>query len=93
MKLIAARLSINGIPADASLEAARKEFEIVRKFGPEVRAGMAIEMSGNLRRIVGAGVRHRHPEFDEKKVEREVLRLMIGDKFYRQMLKEKGTRS
>ena len=79
---------MNAIPADTTLEAARKEFEILRKLGPEVRAMMSIEMSDNLRRIVEAGVRDRHPHFDEKKVEREVLRLMIGDKLYRQMLED-----
>jgi hypothetical protein len=86
-------MKMNGIPADTTLEAAKKEFEILRRLGPEVRAGMALEMSDGLRRIVEAGIRHRHPDFDEKKVEMEVLRLMVGDKLYRQMLKEKGTRS
>ena len=84
---------MNGIPADTTLEAARKEFEILRNLGSEVRARMAIEMSDNLRRIVEAGVRYRHPDFDQKKIELEVLRLMIGDKLYRQMLKGMGTRS
>jgi len=84
---------MNGIPADTTLEAARKEFEILRNLGSEVRARMAIEMSDNLRRIVEAGVRYRHPDFDQKKIKLEVLRLMIGDKLYRQMLKGMGTRS
>jgi len=79
---------MNGIPADTTLEAARKEFEILRRLGPQVRARMAFEMSDNLRRIVEAGVRHRHPDFDEKKIKLEVLRLMIGDKLYRQMVTE-----
>jgi len=54
---------------------------------------MAFEMSDNLRRIVEAGVRHRHPDFDQKKIRLEVLRLMIGDKLYRQMLKGTETLS
>ena len=78
---------MNGIPADTTLEAARKEFEILRSLGPEVRAKMALEMSDNLRHIVEAGVRDRHPDFDQKKIKLEVLRLMVGDKLYRQMLK------
>ncbi len=84
---------MNGIPADTTLEAVRKEFEILRRLGPQVRARMAFEMSDNLRRIVEAGVRHRHPDFGEKKIKLEVLRLMIGDKLYRQMLKGTETRS
>ncbi|HUT44741.1 MAG TPA: hypothetical protein VMX36_00585 [Sedimentisphaerales bacterium] len=84
---------MNGIPSDTTLEAARKEFEILRRLGPHVRARMEFEMSDNLRRIVEAGVRHRHPDFDEKKIRLEVLRLMIRDKLYRQMLKGTETRS
>lgn len=84
---------MNGVPADTTLEAARKEFEVLRRLGPEVRARMAFEMSNGLRRIVEAGVRHRHPDFDQKKVKLEVLRLMIGDKLYRQMLKGMERRS
>jgi len=82
---------MNGIPADTTLEAARKEFEILRRLGPQVRARIAFELSDNLRRIVEAGIRNRHPDFDQKKIKLEVLRLMIGDKLYRQMLK--GTKT
>ncbi|MEJ2702146.1 MAG: hypothetical protein P8Z79_06850 [Sedimentisphaerales bacterium] len=84
---------MNAIPMDTTLEVARKEFEILRKLGPEVRAMMAIEMSDNLRDIVEAGVRDRHPDFDQKKIDLEVLRLMIGDELYKQMLKDTRTRS
>jgi hypothetical protein len=76
-----------GIPSDTTLEAARREFEILRRLGPQVRARMAFEMSDNLRRIIEAGVMNRHPDFDQKKVGLEVLRLMIGDKLYNRMLK------
>jgi hypothetical protein len=58
------------------------------ELGPQVRARMAFEMSDNLRQIVEAGVRHRHPDFDPRKIELEVLRLMIGDKLYKQMMNE-----
>ena len=83
---------MNGIPSDTTLDAARKEFEILRRLGPHVRARMAFDMSDSLRRIVEAGVRHRHPDFDQKTIKLEVLRLMIGDKLYRQMLKGTKTR-
>jgi hypothetical protein len=84
---------MNGIPADTTLEAARKEFEVLRRLGPQVRASMAFEMSDSLQRIVEAGVRRRHPDFDEKKIRLEVLRLMIGDRLYSQMLKGTETLS
>ncbi|MHC4752246.1 MAG: hypothetical protein ACYTFW_20530 [Planctomycetota bacterium] len=81
---------MNSIPADTTLEAARKQFEILRRLGPEARLKMSLELSDNLRRTVEAGVRHRHPDFDDKKVRLEVLRLMIGDKLYKQILKGIG---
>jgi len=84
---------MNGIPADTTLDAVRKEFEILRRLGPKVRARMSFDMSDSLHRIVEAGVRHRHPDFDQKKIKLEVLRLMIGDKLYRQMLKGTEKRS
>jgi len=58
---------MNMIPADTTLEAVRKQFEILRRLGPEGRLRMAFEMSDNLRRIVEAGVRGRHPDYNEKK--------------------------
>ncbi len=74
---------MNGISSDKILEALRKEFEILRRLGPQMRARMAFEMSEDLRSIVEAGVSNRHPDFDEKKIKLEVLRLMIGDKLAR----------
>ena len=73
------------IPADKTIEAARKQFEILRKLGPEVRAKMAFEMSDNLRRTVEAGVRQRHPDWGQEEVKRAVLRLTIGERLFRQV--------
>ncbi len=79
---------MNLIPTDTTVEAVRKQFEILRRLGPEVRLKMAFEMSDNLRRIVEAGVRGRHPNYDEQKIKQEVLRLMIGETLFRQIYPE-----
>lgn len=79
---------MNTISPDTTIEAARKEFEILRGLGPEVRVKMALEMSDNLRSIVEAGVRLRHPDYDEEAVRREVLRLMVGERLFREILKD-----
>jgi len=81
---------MNGISKDTTVEAARKQFEILRRLGAQRRAQMAFELSDNLRRIVEAGVKYRHPDWNQKKIKLKVLRLMIGDKLYKQMLKETG---
>lgn len=73
------------VPADTTIEAARKESEVLRKLGPEVRARMAFELSDNLHGLIEAGVRHRHADFTEKQVRLEVLRLMIGERLYKQV--------
>jgi hypothetical protein len=76
---------MNAIPADTTIEAARKQFEILRRLGPEVRLKMAFEMSDNLRSIVESGVRGRNPDYDEQKIKQEVLRLMIGEALFKQI--------
>ena len=78
---------MKAIPSDTIIEAARKEYAILRSLGPQVRAEMALEMSDYLRSAVEAGVRLRHPDFNEEKVRLEVVRLMIGNKLYGQMLR------
>lgn len=67
---------------DTTPEALAKQFEIWRRIGPAGKAAMTFELSDNLRRLVEAGVRHRHPQWDDWMVEREVVRLMIGDDLF-----------
>ena len=76
---------MNGIPADTTLDAARKQFEILRKLDTSKRAEMMFQLSDYLRSIVEAGTKLRHPEYDEQKVHREVLRLMVGEALFRQI--------
>jgi hypothetical protein len=76
------------IPADTRVEAVRKQFEILRRLDAQTRVRMAFEASDYLRSIVEAGVRHRHPDYDEEKVQRDVVRLMVGDTLFRQMCRD-----
>ncbi|HUW19484.1 MAG TPA: hypothetical protein VMW16_09290 [Sedimentisphaerales bacterium] len=54
---------------------------------------MALELSDNLRSIVEAGVRLRHPDYDEQKIKREAVRLMSGDQLFRQVFCDGQRRS
>ncbi len=76
---------MNMIPADTTTEAVRKQFEILRKMGPEARLRMAFELSDNLRSIVEAGVRGRNPSYNEQQIKQEVLRLIIGEALFKQI--------
>ena len=80
---------MNMIPADTTIEAIRKQIEVLRRMGPEARLKMAFELSDNLRNIVEAGVRERHSDYDEQQIRQEVLRLMIGDRLYLEVFGEK----
>ena len=76
---------MNAIPADTTIDAARKQFEILRRLDAETRLKMAFELSDNLRSIVEAGVRLRHPQYDEQQINRQVIRLMIGEALFKQV--------
>jgi len=76
---------MNMIPADTTIEAARKQIEILRRMGPQARLKTAFELSDNIRNIVEAGVRSRNPSYDEQQIKQEVLRLMVGDALFKQI--------
>ena len=73
------------VPADTTIDAAIKQFEVLRRLDTKARAEMTFELSNNLRSIVEAGVILRHPDFDKQQVGQEVLRLMIGETLFRQI--------
>lgn len=73
------------IASDTTIEAAAVQLQVLRKIGIEGRIKMTFQLSNNMRSTVEAGVRHRHPEYDDQQVRREVLRLMIGDKLFKEV--------
>jgi hypothetical protein len=73
------------IPADTSLEAARVQYEILRRLSPERRLEIALRLSDELRELSACGVRHRHPDYSEDQVRLAVTRLTLGDVLFRQV--------
>lgn len=71
------------LPPDTTIDALRKQFEILERIGITGRAEMTFELSDNLRQIITDGVRLRHPEYSDSQVRREVLRITLGDELYR----------
>lgn len=69
---------------DTTSDARAVHDRVLRSIGMAGRMAMTFELSDNMRSIVADGVRYRHPEWDEQAVEREVLRLMIGDDLFRE---------
>jgi len=67
---------------DTTDDVLREHIEGLRRLGIGGRAAMTFELSDNLRQIVKDGVRHRHPDWDEARVKREVLRIVLGDRLF-----------
>jgi hypothetical protein len=74
---------MNLIPKDTTIDALRKQFEILERIGIEGRAEMTFQLSDNLRQIIEDGVRFRNPEYSDNQVRQEILRITLGDELYR----------
>ena len=76
---------MKSIPRDTTREAMLKQDEILRRIGPCGRAAMTFELNDGMRSLVEAGVRDRHPDWDNEAVRREVLRLLVGEELFQQV--------
>jgi hypothetical protein len=70
-------------PPDTSPEAFRVYWETLRRLGAAGRAGAAFDLSNTLHAVAAAGVRRRHPDYDEGRVRLAVLRLTLGPEAFR----------
>ncbi len=73
------------IPADTTPEAWRIQAEIYRRMSPNRRLEKALEMGAFLREVVAAGIRYRHPDYDERQVTMAAARLRLGDELFRKV--------
>ena len=71
------------------LEKIKKQFEILERIGIEGRAEMTFQLSDNLRQITESGIRLRHPEYNDREVWQEVVRITLGDELYRKIVEER----
>ena len=58
---------------DTSPRVAAVQTSLYRQIGPSGRARIAAELSDGLRDLAIAGVRHRHPDYDDDRVLDEVI--------------------
>jgi len=58
-------------------------WEALRKQGFDGRVKMTFELSNNLRRVTEAGVRHRHPDYDDRRVRLAAFKLAIGSELFK----------
>jgi hypothetical protein len=69
--------------ADTSPEADEVQLEIYRSMTPERRLAIAIEMSEDVIALAAAGIRARHPGYDEAQIAHALHRLRLGDRTFR----------
>ncbi len=60
-------------------------FEVLRRLGIGRRASMTFELSDVLHHLTEAGVRHRHPDYDDDMVRLALLRLWLGLELFRRV--------
>jgi hypothetical protein len=53
-------------------------WKTLRKQGFDGRVKMTFELSNNLRAVTEAGIRHRHPDYDDRRVRLAAFKLTIG---------------
>ena len=63
---------------DSSPEAARAQLDAQRRLGEAGRLRMAFDMSVAARALAAAGMRRDHPEWDEVRIKRELLRIAFA---------------
>ena len=78
------------ISPDTTLEAHRKQIEILRKMSPESRALISFELSDNVRQNAIAGRKKLRPDFTDTQIKRELLRRMVGEELFRKIITAKG---
>lgn len=69
--------------ADTSLEAAAVQLDAYRRMGGLGRAQVMFRLGEMARRAAEAGIRQRHPEYDDRQVMLARARLLYGDELVR----------
>jgi len=59
------------------------QLEVYRRMAPEARLRAALELTAMSRELLVAGVRGRHPEYDEDQVRLAAIRLWLGAELFR----------
>lgn len=81
---------MNPIPADTTIDALRKQFEILERIGIEGRAEMAFELSDKARQELIDDIKKQHPEFAQQQLIIEIIRRCYGEELSQKVATAKG---
>ena len=71
------------LPRDTAAAAHAVQIASHRRMGGERRLAIGIALSDEVREITLAGIRARHPEYDEEQAQSALFRLLLGEDLYR----------
>ena len=69
--------------SDTSVEASAVQLEAYRRMSPEARLRVGLELTEISRQLLVAGIRRRHPDYDDADVRLAFLRLWLGPDLFR----------
>ncbi len=70
---------------DTSSEADRLQVEFYRKMGGTGRVAIMFRLNELARQVARAGIRSRHPEYDDEELRLAYARLVLGDDVTREV--------
>ena len=73
------------LPMDTTAEADAVQIEAYRRLSGAERAATTFRLTDLVRAAAMAGIRKRHPEYDEARVRMAWQRLVLGDHLVRQV--------
>jgi hypothetical protein len=73
------------IPADTSLDAHQAQIAAYRRMGGAARVAVMFRLSESARRWSMAGIRRRHPDYDDFQVRLALARMTLGDDLVRRV--------
>jgi len=75
---------------DTARDAEQKQIEILRRLGPEGRLHAAIELTRMSRKLLFEGAHKRHPDYNERQLRLETIRLTLSEEFFHAAYPEAG---
>ncbi len=81
---------MNLIPNDTTIDALRKQFEILERIGIEGRAEMTFQLSDEARQKLIDDIKKQHPEFTKQQLILEIIRRCYGEKLAQEVAAAKG---
>ncbi len=72
-------------PPDTTPDVDHAQVEVYRRMGGSGRSDVMFRLTALAREAALAGIRHRHPDYDEETVRRAYARVVLGEEIARQV--------